>query len=754
MSTKKDINFIFTLKNLFSGPAASIEQAFQKIRTGAKDAENEVKLLETYVGNLEDKLKEFKSKNKAGIFGNIFHGKSPIDNLFGSTNTERFEKGVDNIKKGLKSAAIASAAIDAGLVASIWSGIEFQRLLQKGQAGTGAIEKKVSLTDEQRAKLPDHGRSIDAKNKEIDRQSADQQYLEYKTKEYTNHPYTWNEKADAVATGLTSGLTRREMGDALKGILDFGTAAEIDAGEATRSIITISSQFAKELEGRFTKTEDRIQYASDILISAGHSDLAYPAELIESFKQSAPYFSQEGIPYTQAAALLSFYSNAKRGSESGTDAKNFLSYLNEIRIGKRGPKDVWAQAGVNPINIPRGDIVKTFNYLNDVLNKIHVRDTRGAENVNATKATRAVIAKEWFGDQGGNIFLFLRDRGIKGVEERRHHYEHAKGKAEEKAAEKMAGFQGAARLIKRDALDVFTAIGDHLMKLKPFGDFLGNIHGQMKDLMMAFAGQSGASEKMKGFVLGLKEGTMEALETLSSAFKTVMKLFGYDMGDKSGKAGKELGKLLAKILVFGSVIAPIGIVIAGAALLISAAFRPLIGLAQVLAGAGLGKLLAGTIGLFKNLFKDLFKVGITGKLGKGLLSKILLPLGKIFKYLFTGKIGAVIAGLSLLDAVFPNMWSDSKKMLESFFVTSSENNKKQGELPKEMTLEESLFNRKPLIFRNDLDTSEIKKTQKNDPGEIRVMFDNLPKNASVETFKKGFPEVIVDINKGGRWATA
>ena len=128
------------------------------------------------------------------------------------------------------------------------------------------------------------------------------------------------EIATALKALSLAGLNAKEQLAALKPVLNFSVAGELEAGKAAESLVAISTAFGYSATG-FGTVADVISKAAAISMSSVES-------MTESFKQASTVAQQYGVTVQDAATSLALLSQSGiRGTAAGTAMRNMYNEL-------------------------------------------------------------------------------------------------------------------------------------------------------------------------------------------------------------------------------------------------------------------------------------------------------------------------------------------------------------------------------------------------------------------------------------------
>ncbi|MHA1790275.1 MAG: phage tail tape measure protein [Candidatus Helarchaeota archaeon] len=132
--------------------------------------------------------------------------------------------------------------------------------------------------------------------------------------------------ADATLAISKMGFTAKEAGKALPHIMNLATASIVEAGEASKTTLTILKAFGKEIED--------VEHIVNVIQSTVTGTALDMTEFGESMKYVAPIADKVSVSVEETSAMIGILSNVGlKGSIAGTSLKNM--FLNMLKPGEK-----------------------------------------------------------------------------------------------------------------------------------------------------------------------------------------------------------------------------------------------------------------------------------------------------------------------------------------------------------------------------------------------------------------------------------
>lgn len=468
--------------------------------------------------------------------------------------------GFSNINRGLLALGAAGAAVGTGFGLAISKAGKFQQQIARVAALTGEAKKNFASLEDA---------ALKAGSKTQFTSIAAGKALEYLT---------------------LAGFKAADSIKVLPVILDTATAGALDLGRA--SDIVTDSMSALTLA--FSKNETTVQRATrlaDIFSKVQAKANTNIEQLGEAVKFGGGSLAAMEIPLEQIIAAMGKLADAGlKGSMGGTNlAQAFEKLIKPTRITTAKMKAL----GVNMRNLPIQDLPKLVKTLGDALHKIK------------DPTERAALATELFGIRGKRAFNALLAAGEDSLSKLSQELKKSAGFSKEIADVQRRTFEGQRKSLMSAIEGAMIGLGNLFIKNNAiFSETLGSLVKGLQDvatafrmaglsadkLMEAMAKMEPHQKKILDFVMGFKEGILEAFITTKEIFlfikNSLLTLF-----PSLEKNLGNIGRLVGKLAFFSALIAPFA-------------------LGFVALTFAVGALLTGLGGLF-TVFKAFLGIGVS-----------------------------------------------------------------------------------------------------------------------------------------------
>jgi TP901 family phage tail tape measure protein len=402
--------------------------------------------------------------------------------------------------------------------------------------------------------------------------------------------------ATEVGSGMElmarAGASASQIMEGLPGILNAAAAEGIGLAETTSIVSNIINSM-----GLSFKDTNRI---ADVLALTSAKTNSSILSLGESFSYGAPVAKALGMTLEQTAAALGAISDSGlQGSIAGTTFTSMLTHMTKIAPKAR---KILHELGV-VLEDNKGDLLP----LPRMIGNVHA----GIGKLKGTAAKTSALMTI-FGAEGVKAFNALSaslDNPDKRFDDLAKTLEHAQGAAENMAKTRMDSFTGQMKLLGAAAEGFFIEFFGPILKdltphLAQLGTQIGNVIAGM---------QSGG--KGGGIAAGLLDAVgiiREVLNTLIKTMGRVASAFGEAFG---GDGIRWLTKVIALVLVFAGILAPVigalatfGFVAAQAWSAISGLWTIVAALASVFTGPLLIGIIAAVV-LFAAFYDQIMAFG-------------------------------------------------------------------------------------------------------------------------------------------------
>lgn len=261
---------------------------------------------------------------------------------------------------------------------------------------------------------------------------------------------------------VRAGLSVEDAIDGAEGVLQLGTAAEIDFADATNLVASALNAF--QLAGTDAT------HVADLFTNAANASQASIEEMGISLQQASAAAAITGISLDDTVALLTLLSRAGlRGSDAGTSLRTAL-----IRL-------------VNPTK-EASNVIRQLG--------LNVRDSQGAirpevfgefseATENLTRQQRQQAAAIIFGADAFRTIAITSREGVAGLERVRTELERT-GSAAELAGARAQGFSGQISALSSNLETLGTNIAS--VALPPLTAFLDELNSAVSDINAAVTG--------------------------------------------------------------------------------------------------------------------------------------------------------------------------------------------------------------------------------------------------------------------------
>lgn len=541
-------------------------------------------------------------------------------------NTDRIGKGIDQTGRGMMVVGAAGTAVAGGFGLAIKQAVDFEQAM----ADVNAVNE---LTDAQFNRLTQTALKLGAET-----------------------VFSSTEAANAMVELTKAGLTVDQTISAIPGVLSAAAAEGMNLAQAAEIVVGV-------LQGQ-NLAMDQSTRVSDVLAKAANATAAGIIDLGEGFRYANTLSAQGLLTFEDTAAALGMLSNAGlKGTIAGT---SLVAMFNQITKPSRDVQQAFGGMN-NMIKIFTDESTGKLRDLpelieiigqaadqqgNDLMKMAFLSDFVGVEGAKAFSALRrSVTAKD---AQGRPMFQGLRTD-----------LQNAAGAAEDMAKKRLNSLKGALTIIGSALQNVGILIGgEFLGPLREGAESFKKFAGDSANILIALRKSANelTSEEhdlikspLGQFIIGFKEGLVEAIDTAKSAIKGIQAtLQQWGIGVQGTE--KDLGRMIAKIALAAAVIGPLLVGLAGMGFL----FTQLSGLI-----VGPINIIRGFVGLGWNLIKMLQYVptvlGVVAK-GFGLLKVAGLAaikgLASGMVWLVTNPIGWVILGVTGLVAAGYLLWKN------------------------------------------------------------------------------------------------
>jgi TP901 family phage tail tape measure protein len=476
------------------------------------------------------------SFNAPGVKENIDKVKDSFESL--KTTAEKVGKSIDGMAQAAKMISVATLPIAAASVLATKSFMEFEQQMSKVKALTDGVTNDEFAAMTAEAKRLGAATSFSAK-----------------------------QAAEGLELLAQSGFTAKEQVGLLEPVLRLAEAGSVGLAEASEISTAILAGMGPVLDktkdkvGNLTSLVDKLAFVS-AKSNAGVLDLG------EAVKYGGSSLAGFGIPLNEVLASFGLLANAgEKGSSGGTALMNMFNQL--LTPTKKGAQ-MMDELGISLTDttgkiLPMPDLIRN---LTDGLNKIKNPSQRSAAQI------------ELFGIRGIRAFNALANAGPQAIQDLMTGLDNAQGSAAAQAKERLNNLAGAFEEFKGATEGILIEVGALFADVikGPVQGVTSMLSGVAQAFQLAtgqvqrnskageaFFAQFGEEkgnaliENVQGFIQGFKEAKNLILDTAHSWMNFFSEAFG---GMKL--TNKEVGSLIAKIVVFGTVAAPVfaGIAIA------------------------------------------------------------------------------------------------------------------------------------------------------------------------------------------------
>lgn len=541
-------------------------------------------------------------------------------------NTDRIGKGMGQFNQGLTVAAGAGVAVGAGLGLAIKQAADFEQAMAN-------INSVNELTDQQFKDLRQTALRLGAST-----------------------VFTAKESADAMFELTKAGLTVEQTISAIPGVLSAAAAEEMGLAQAAEIVVGV-------LQGQNLQMDQSTRVA-DVLAKTANATASGIIDLGEGFKYANQLSAAGLVTFEDTAAALGILSNAGlKGTIAGT---SLVAMFNQITKpskhvqdafgGMTGMIETFTDKSTGKLkDLP--DLIDIIGQAadqqgNDFMKMAFLSDFVGVEGAKAFSALRRAVTQK--DTKGRLMFQGLRED-----------LQNAAGAADDMAKKRLNSLHGVLILIQSAISNTAILFGDiFLPSLREGANAISDFASRASTAMMALSKSATdlTEEDVKlinspigQFLLGLKEGVLETIDTVKSAGRTimsVMEMFG--IGGENG--AKSLGKFVATAAIGLAIFAPVAAGLIAMNLAFGAMANLIIGPFNILRGLiGLSIQLAGFI---PTLVTGLLKFGgawmTVAKMSLGAIK--LMGSGLI--WLFTNPIGLTILAIGGLVAAGYFLWKN------------------------------------------------------------------------------------------------
>lgn len=509
-------------------------------------------------------------------------------------NVKSLGTGVNNLGQGFKGLGLATAPALAGVALATKTFAGFEKQMSIVRSLTGEISEEAFA-------------AMSAEAKRLGATTA----------------FSAKEAAEGLQFLALAGFDTEEQIGSLESVLSLAAAGSLELGAAsdiaTDSLSALSPAFADP-----SKKVENLTALVDKFALVQSKTNTNVLQLGEAVKFGGGTLAGFGVDLNEIVASLGALADSGlKGSIGGTAVTNMF---NKLLKPSSNAKKIIEELGITMTD-SAGAILPIPDLMDNLI--------AGLDKVKGP-AKRSQSAIELFGVRGIRAFNALKNKGSANLRVLIDQIEGASegiGAAQRQAEQRLDNLAGAFTKLKSATEGVLIEIGALFAKFfrKPIEQAAELISGFAQAFQIAGGQISSTSkagqlffkqfgpergQKLIDFVTGFTEGFQEAKTTIVSVFKTVANAF-LSFRKESGMSTADIGKLVAKVLTFGAVIAPImGAVIAG-----------LFVLGPVLTGIG------GAITIVTS--------------GIGILLNILGIVGGVLGAVFSG-IAAIVTGIGFI----------------------------------------------------------------------------------------------------------
>lgn len=510
--------------------------------------------------------------------------------------------------------------------------------------------------------------------------------------------FTSKEVGFAAEQLAQAGFKQNQIIDSLSGVLDAAASSGVGLGEAARAIV---SQL-----GAFGLAADQAIRVADVLALTTATTNTNFTELTESLKFAAPAAKGAGIGLEETAFAVGVLANAGiRGTIAGTAIKNSLLQIakptkeaTKLFGGPDGLRNALIEFGedgkkqLKPFEVIMANVALAVNQAKDPLEATAVAASlfglRGVAAFNAFSQqlgriipiTEKNLAKIRLGAQrtGDDIEKFLVAKMIPALVASRLELAAADGTAKEMAKTRLDNLIGDFKLlvsvtdnlgIEMGGLfsgplrDITTKATDFLQVVVLGFQAVTSGIGLTKKQLKSLEGNEFANllDATKEFAKGFLEGVEEVKITFKETFAEIIEFIKPFVKEQDLTA-KNFGKLIAKVITFGVVAAPIFAALALAFFVIGPILSGIAGILGILAFSFIvgGGMITGLIASIPVLI-FLAEIALT-VIGLIIAGALTVP----------GLIAIAVVGLSFLIIAFKEEIIDAVFVIEDAFGNAFE----------------------------------------------------------------------------------
>jgi len=415
-----------------------------------------------------------------------------------------------------------------------------------------------------------------------------------------------------------AGFTAAEQVEGAEKVLNLAAAGSLDLGSASDIATDSMSSLAAAFDKNATKGE-RLSEITDKFAFIQSRTNTNVQQLGEAIKFGGGALASFGVPLNEVLAATGALANAGlKGSIGGTalmnaynkllkpttKAKQILKELNIVTLDNAGAL------------LPLPDLIQ-----NMILGLTKVRGP----------AKRSAATLELFGVRGNRSFLALKNESVKSIKGIVAELDNlVPGEAARQAKTRLNNLAGDFVLLQSASSGALIELGALFGKvlrpiLQKMAKFIGGfatafqlVNGEItavsksgKLFFETFGPRQG--RRIIELVKGIKEGFSEALTTIKEVFKEVAAGFK-DIAGESNLTFKDIGKIIAKVVVFGTIAAPILASIAAAFFIMGPIVTGIIGIFNLVVGAVL---------LIGSIIGTVFSIAVT------VIAFLLSPIGLV-----------------------------------------------------------------------------------------------------------------------------
>ena len=456
------------------------------------------------------------------------------------SNFDTAAKRASNVGRGLRNVALAGTVMTAGMGKVIGSYMDFQKQMD-------SVKAKMRPTEKEFSKMTDLAKELGATT-----------------------IFTAKQSAEGLEFLALAGFSARDAMSVLPTILNTAAAGALDLGSAS-DIITDSMSAMAPVMTKFGSKQKQAINLADMMALAQAKTNTNIQQLGEAIKFGGGAMANMGIPLNQIIGSMGALADAGiKGSSGGTALVNMMGKL--AKVSSKGQKHL-EDMGISMDDIQtKGADGKTV--LKDMASVMEVFAT--ALNKNPKALEKAGIATELFGKRGQRAFFALQNKG--GANLRKLFGQLANSSKMMDKGGKVVGASAAMAEIMTDnifgAWESFKSatsgiqinLGEMMSRFFDIKGGLQAITTPLQNFSMALQNamkptdewSDAAKRLMKTpigqFALGVAEGFKEVKATvveLIADFKAMIS----ETGDGAVNF-KEMGKMIAKLVVGLALVGP------------------------------------------------------------------------------------------------------------------------------------------------------------------------------------------------------